>query len=125
MYYAIICFCIIRFCNILSKLPQQKSHIQRKRENLSHSTHIIITQFDYAIYMVFFRMLQYSFCAFYIAASCLYFYQSALAVVSDNKIYSQATIFMIIIELSPYFGKIYKLFQATFSIKYQLFQVIF
>ena len=42
--------------------PQQKCHIQWKRQNLPHATNIIVSKLDGAADVIFFRMIQNRFC---------------------------------------------------------------
>ena len=72
--------------------PQQKCHIQWKRQNLPHATNIIVSKLDGAADVYIFRMIQNRFCTLDVAGRRFYFHERTLAFVADYKIYFQAGI---------------------------------
>lgn len=64
---------------------QQKCHIQWKGEDLLRAADVVIAQFNGAVYMVFFRVVQNGFGAFSVACSCFYFEQSTLPFITNYK----------------------------------------
>ena len=89
----------------LLQCPQQKCHIQWKRQNLPHATNIIVSKLDGAADVIFFRMIQNRFCTLDVAGRRFYFHERTLAFVADYKIYFQAGILVKIIELPSHLCK--------------------
>ena len=57
-------FCLPRYpASCLSEHRQQKRHIKRQGKDLTCTADIVVVQFDSTAHIVFFRMIEYCFCA--------------------------------------------------------------